>query len=307
MTTGNKDYSLEKWISRTILTGIVFLRKQLASIKTHRERQAKFAPVKIGETKTLEILPLYEAIAQNELQSGFGVSYLIRTDHSTILFDLGDNPSATSPSPLEQNMARLGISLNGVDLMVISHRHPDHVGGRTWWDKKTFSLTGTSQPALGALPIYIPEKITYPGSHPTLAKKPTCLADGVVTTGSFTFFEPFPMWQIMPHDSEQALAVNIAGQGLVLIVGCGHMGLKALLERAETIFDVPVIGVVGGLHYGKAGTDALQQEIQLLQERGPRIVALSPHDSRPTALEAFAQAFPTAYQSIRVGVPIKIL
>jgi 7,8-dihydropterin-6-yl-methyl-4-(beta-D-ribofuranosyl)aminobenzene 5'-phosphate synthase len=298
---------MRKRLFHPALLGITFLRKQLAGVKIRREVKlfSTFMPLQIGETIKLEILPLYEAFSQNELQCGFGVSYLIRTGSTTILFDLGNNPDAISPSPLEQNMARLGISLDEIDLMIISHRHPDHVGGWKWWDKKTFSLTGISQPALGTLPIYIPEKITYPGSNPTLAKMPTQLADGVVTTGRFTYVEPFPLWQIMPNDSEQVLAVNVAGRGIVLIVGCGHMGLKALLERARTVFAAPVIGVVGGLHYGKADADLLQAEIQSLRDCHPLLVALSPHDSGPAALDAFAQAFPTTYRSICAGVPIE--
>jgi metal-dependent hydrolase (beta-lactamase superfamily II) len=58
---------------------------------------------------------------------------LIRTDSATILFDLGYNMTASSPSPLEGNMASLGLTLDEIDMIVISHRHPDHVGGQNWW------------------------------------------------------------------------------------------------------------------------------------------------------------------------------
>jgi 7,8-dihydropterin-6-yl-methyl-4-(beta-D-ribofuranosyl)aminobenzene 5'-phosphate synthase len=299
---------MKKRISRPVLAAFAFLRRRLARIRIRREARAwsGFPRPRIGETKTLEILPLFEAAARDDLQGGFGVSYLIRTDRSAILFDLGDNPSAASPSPLQRNMARLGVSMDEIDLMVISHRHPDHVGGRHWWDRRTFSMDGVSQPGLGGLPVYIPERIVYPGSHLTLAEAPTVVADGVATTGPFTFFEPFPVWEIVPHDREQALAVHVAGQGIVLIVGCGHMGLKALLDRTETVFDVPVTGIVGGLHYGRAGADVLSPEIQMLRERRLRLIALSPHDSRQAALDAFAAAFPETFRPIRAGEAIKV-
>jgi 7,8-dihydropterin-6-yl-methyl-4-(beta-D-ribofuranosyl)aminobenzene 5'-phosphate synthase len=263
-------------------------------------------PLQLGETKTLEILPLYEKAAQDGLQSGHGVSYLIRTDSATILFDLGNNLTAASPSPLEQNMAGLGISLDEIDLIVLSHRHPDHVGGQNWWNDKTFSLAGASQPPLGDLPIYVPETMTYPGSKPVLAEAPARLADGVATTGLFAYAQPFPIWLATPKGDEQALAVNVAGQGIVLITGCGHMGLNTLLARADAAFDAPVVGVIGGLHYGKADAAALQSEIQLMQALSPMAVALSPHDSGAAALDAFTQAFPAAYRPIRVGASITI-
>jgi len=61
------------------------------------------------------------------------------------------------------------------------------------------------------------------------------------------------------------------------------------------------VGVVGGLHYGDAGTEELQPHIQFLEERQPKLIALSPHDSGLETLKAFQSAFPEAYQSVKVG------
>ena len=84
------------------------------------------------------------------------------------------------------------------------------------------------------------------------------------------------------------------------------MGLKNLLQRAESAFDVPVVGVVGGLHYGGADAASLQGELQLMQGLNPKFVALSPHDSGPAALDAFAQTFPAAYRPILAGEAINL-
>jgi 7,8-dihydropterin-6-yl-methyl-4-(beta-D-ribofuranosyl)aminobenzene 5'-phosphate synthase len=196
--------------------------------------------------------------------------------------------------------------MDEIDQIVISHRHLDHVGGQTWWAKNTFSVDGASQPPLGSRPVFVPEAMVYPGSSPVLAESPTRLANSVATTGLITYAQPFPIWLAMPKGDEQALAVNVAGQGIVLITGCGHMSLKGLLERAEAAFDVPVAGVIGGLHYGAADAAALAGDIQMLQVLNPVVVGLSPHDSGPAALAAFAQAFPAAYQPIRVGSSIEV-
>jgi 7,8-dihydropterin-6-yl-methyl-4-(beta-D-ribofuranosyl)aminobenzene 5'-phosphate synthase len=213
---------------------------------------------------------------------------------------------AVSPSPLEQNLEGLGISLNEIDMIVISHRHPDHVGGQNWWTERTFSLDGLHQPSLAGMPVYIPEEMTYPDGSLTLEKIPVRLAEGVATTGIITYAQPFPIWLAMPKGDEQALAVNISGHGIVLITGCGHMGLASLLARADSAFDIPVIGVVGGLHYGNADVDSLQSDFQLLKERNPIVVALSPHDSGLAVLDAFDQQFPQVYAPIMVGQNIRI-
>lgn len=308
---------MKKWLRRiaigslaalVVLMGITFGRLQLAKVQIDQEKEtiSNFTPLEIGETSRLEILPLYEKAGQDGLQSGHGVSYLIRTDEAVILFDLGNNLTAASPSPLQLNMDRLGISLEEIDMIVLSHNHPDHVGGQNWWTEKTFSMDGMTQPSLGDTQVYIPEEMTYPEIEPTLAEMPTLLSDGIATTGIISFAQPFPIWLAIPKGDEQALAVNVSGKGIILITGCGHMGLESLLTRAETVFDAPVVGVVGGLHYGNADMASLQAEVQLVRGLDPVVVALSPHDSSATILDGFAQEFQDAYEYISVGEPIAI-
>jgi 7,8-dihydropterin-6-yl-methyl-4-(beta-D-ribofuranosyl)aminobenzene 5'-phosphate synthase len=289
-----------------VLLGVTLVRVILSNVKIRLEaiRISKLPPLSIGATNKLEILPLYEAASRDNLEKGYGLSYLIKTDTKTILFDLGHNPNATSPSPLEKNMASLGIALHDIDVLIISHRHPDHVGGWKWWKEKTFSPDGVSQPELGDLPIYAPEKISYPGSSPEFVTGPKQLAEGVATTGGFAFAEPFPLWRFNPEDSEQSLAVNVAGKGVVLIVGCGHMGLHRLLRRAKTVFSDPIIGVIGGLHYMRKKEDELKGEIDSLKACKPLLVALSPHDSFPEAVHTFEDAFSATYRPVKVGEPI---
>jgi len=90
-----------------------------------------------------------------------------------------------------------------------------------------------------------------------------------------------------------------------MITGCGHPTLEKLVTRAEALYGVEVVGVVGGLHYGEAGRKEIQPHIQFLESRHPKLIALSPHDSGPAVIEEFASAFPEAYQYIRVGEAIQ--
>ncbi len=53
---------------------------------------------------------------------------------------------------------------------------------------------------------------------------------------------------------EQALAVNVAGKGIVLIIGCGHQTLERAVARTEALFDEPLYGVIGGLHFPVTGS-----------------------------------------------------
>ena len=128
---------------------------------------------------------------------------------------------------------------------------------------------------------------------------------------------------------EQSLAVNLAGKGVVLVVGCGHPGVERILARAEALFDQPVYGIMGGLHYpvtasraavsgipmqkllgtGKWPWQPIDQSdvaagISALQKRSPKVVALSAHDSCDWTLGAFQSAFGSAYRRVAVGEEI---
>jgi metal-dependent hydrolase (beta-lactamase superfamily II) len=275
-------------------------------------------PAEVGATRTLAILPLVDWFAADpRLRGEAGVSYLIRTDTGTILFDVGANMQQQDPSPLQENMRRLGIALADVDTIVLSHEHMDHVGGLGFARRHSFSL-GNDQADLRGKRIFVPVPMTYAGVAPTVSREPTVLAPGVVTTGAIA---GQLYWGRV---DEQALAIRVQGKGVVLVVGCGHQSLSRLLARSAQLFDEPVYAVVGGLHYplhrGRmltAGVDVqrlvafgpfgaptlsdLQRELDLLASKRPEWVSLSPHDSGDEAIAAFRRTFASRYHDLRVG------
>lgn len=290
-----------------IVVAVLIGRLVLVSQQVEREwRTVNYPQLEIGVTKSLTILPLFEnAVMRDTLQAGHGVSYLVKTDETTILLDMGNNREQISPSPVEHNMQQLGVTLDEVDLVVFTHNHGDHVGGSNWWLKGTFAL-GNTQANLTGKTVYVPEPLTYPGINPIVVDGPMKIAEGVATMGTISFVDVFPLSLFNPRRTEQTLAVNVDGFGVVLISGCGHTTLQKIVTRAEQLFDVPVAGVVGGLHYTDRDAAALQTEINFLREREPRLVALSPHDSGSVAQQTFHNAFPEAYHVVEVGQEIRL-
>ena len=108
-----------------------YLQGREESTKEWEKQQASIQKmVNWGQTAYLEILPLVEFYAsRQDLKTEAAVSYLIKTEKNTILFDLGRNAENGDPSPLLYNMEKLGVSLEDVDTIVISHNHDDHTGG----------------------------------------------------------------------------------------------------------------------------------------------------------------------------------
>ncbi len=284
------------------------------------------APVAdLGTTAYLSILPLVDAAAASaDLATEPGVSYLIETEGSRILFDVGLNRHHEDPSPLLRNMARLGLGTDDVDTIVISHCHPDHTGGLEWSRRRTFSLSTVQRPLPGKR-VVTPVPMSYPGLTLEHAPEPLVVAPGVATTGTI------PRQLFMGWVEEQALVVNVSGHGLVLVVGCGHQTLPRLLERVAQVFEPSLWGVVGGLHYpvphGRErllGVDVqrllasgnsplrplteadVRGHIDALAAHEPGLVALSPHDSSDEAIAFVRRRFGAAARDLRVGERIEV-
>jgi metal-dependent hydrolase (beta-lactamase superfamily II) len=289
-----------------------------------REREAS-AIGDFGSTDTLSILPLVDWHASRPgLQTEAGVSYLIQTDRSAILFDVGFNEQKREPSPLLHNMQTLGIGLTDFDTIVISHNHLDHVGGMKWTRDRTFSL-GTEQIDLAGKRVFTPIPMTYPGLAPVHAENPTVIAEGVATTGTI------PRQLLLGWVEEQALVVNVTGKGLVLIVGCGHQTVPKLVSRTQAVFSEPIHGMVGGLHYpvpkGRAVVlglplqkliasgegplhpvtpEEISANIEMLRRLNLGVMALSGHDSSDEVIQQFRTAFESAHRDVRVGERIVV-
>jgi 7,8-dihydropterin-6-yl-methyl-4-(beta-D-ribofuranosyl)aminobenzene 5'-phosphate synthase len=275
---------------------------------------------------TLEVLPLVDwYAAQDDLETESGVSYLVRADDTTILFDLGLNRKGEQEPPLLRNMARLGVDPAEIDFVVLSHPHGDHIGGF----KNQFARRAIVQrehDPLAGKPVYTTVPLRLTGGRSTVVQAPRVLAPGVATTG------PLPRALfLMGYVQEQALAIHVEGKGLVLVVGCGHPGVEALVERAEQLFALPVYGVIGGLHFPvtddrarvgpfrmqqllgspnppwrPAGKDAVYRTLAYLKEKGIHFVALSAHDTCDWSLHAFEEAFGNEYHPLKVGERLSI-
>jgi 7,8-dihydropterin-6-yl-methyl-4-(beta-D-ribofuranosyl)aminobenzene 5'-phosphate synthase len=309
--------------------GAVHLRHQ-AGLERTRESFLSYVPPRMGAfgaTRSLAITPLVDYhTTRDDLIGEVGLSYLIETDTNRILFDVGHNAKAESPSPLERNMETLGIERASIDTVFISHNHLDHVGGPHRQQANSFSLgneqTAFTHPQARAI---VPVAMTYPGLTPIPAQEPMRLGEGVATTGTI------PRQLVIGVIDEQSLAVNVEDLGVVLIVGCGHQPIPNLLRRYDQLFDEPLYGIIGGLHLpvpqGRlqmAGLDVqrvfasgdgpfapltmieIEEQVAMLQARNLGVIGVGGHDSSDEVIALFAREFGDAYRYVRVGEPIEV-
>ncbi|MGY1708586.1 MBL fold metallo-hydrolase [Geodermatophilus sp. SYSU D00758] len=280
----------------------------------------------IGEVAEVSILPLVERLTTGDaghspLRGEAGLSYLVRAGATTILFDTGLNLRGDQRSPLVENADVLGVDLEALDGVVISHLHPDHVGGLRMARRRTFGLAPAPLEPRG-LPAYVPTDMTHERADVVPVSGPRVIAPGVAV------LPPLPAVVFLGPVAEQALVVNVRDFGLVVLTGCGHPPMERILGVTEQVLDVPIRAVVGGLHlpvhpcstpllpqavlgnphwpWQPIGERDAAEVIEQIRARGPRVVALSGHDSTPWTFDAFRHAFGEGYRTMRVGSELHV-
>ena len=194
------------------------------------------------------------------------------TEHR-FLFDTG-----TSPDGMYENMRRLGIDPSSIEAVVCSHGHFDHTTG---FDGLVRAVGRANLPVLIHPHFWRRRRIILPGRDPlelpTTSKRalteagfeiiedeqPSFLfGDSVLITGEVprvTGYEPgFPPQQAFLSGSwqpdplvldDQALIVNVADKGLVVITGCGHAGVVNIARYARLLTGgQPLHALIGGFH-----------------------------------------------------------
>lgn len=283
-----------------------------------------------GSIKEFRLMPVIDYFSDNsDCKTEAGVAYYIQADDTTILMDLGANGKKEHPSPLINNMKILNKKTEDLDFIFISHAHLDHIGGMKEQKQKKFSL---SQGAvdLPAIPVYTPEPLVPSEFNPqpevNVIKDPVVLKDGIISIGSI----PRALY-LMGYTVENSLAFNVEGKGIVLVIGCGHQTIEKIVERAKALFDLPIYGIIGGLHLPAGGGriklgpvdiqplvgcdrppwNAInkmdtEEAIKTINAVDPAIIALSPHDSSDDTLNRFREEFGDRYSDIKVGNEIVI-
>jgi len=291
-------------------------RELANNLNEDRLHQAR--PFDIPELDFLELTILVEEKTERNFLGDAAVSYLFRSNQGSLLYDVGFGPERPA---LAHNAARLGINLNQIDSLCISHLHPDHMGGL----KASRAKCVTVPKELGipkGQPCFLPDKAVAEGFKCELIDSPRLLTGGIATTGplarSLFFFG---------LTEEQALFAHIKGKGLVIFTGCGHPTIELIVQMVSCISNEPVYIIGGGLHFPvtagrgnragiqfqtvmgtgkpvwqKISDDDLSDTITALNKFNPRKVFLSGHDSCDHSLARMKKELKAETEVLRAGM-----
>lgn len=201
----------------------------------------------------------------SDLQTEHGVSLYIRKGGKNILFDTGQSDKYF------KNAEKLGLSIEDVDILIISHGHFDHGGGLKQFLEensrakvylkegafgKTYAKRGIFRKYIGldkSLLGPYRERFVYVEEKAEPLKNVFILPD--ITdrhprpAGNRVLFEK-QGGRFVPDDfGHELVAVFREKNGLVVITGCSHRGILNMIETAEQEFpDEPIKAVLGGFH-----------------------------------------------------------
>ena len=253
-----------------------------------------------------------------------GLSLMIDDGSHRILFDCG------AGSHFIYNAHRLGIDLDNLDAVVISHSHYDHAAGF-----RDFAEAGYRAPALYVGEGFFERKYARKGlGYSDLSAgwdERFALASGFPVRAVKDCVEIFPGISLhqgfrrahreetiperfvketargfVPDDFSDEIALSIkTGNGLVIIAGCAHPGIMNMLDTIRDSSADRIYALIGGTHLVEADEGRIESCTSAIKAMGISIVGLC-HCSGETAETMARKRLGDAFFDLSVGDTIII-
>jgi len=260
------------------------------------------------------------------LYNEHGLSLYIEIDEVKILFDTGKS------GDFIKNAEKLNIDLSNLKYVILSHGHYDHSGGF----KKLVNKVETSYKLIIGKEFFDNKyKFTEEGTYKYIGNsfdeefvnenniKIKYIEDIFYINEDIMIFSNFKRnndfelinkkFQIKQGENyvldnfsdEIVLGVKL-DKGLMIILGCCHVGIVNILETIIERTGMPIYGIIGGTHLIEADDQRLNSTINFIKEKDIQILGMS-HCTGDKAVEQIKQKFGKRFLYNNTGSVIKII
>ncbi|PKM65389.1 MAG: MBL fold metallo-hydrolase [Firmicutes bacterium HGW-Firmicutes-2] len=210
-----------------------------------------------------------------------GVSYYIEDEDTKLLWDVGYSDLFL------RNANAMGIDLENLDAIVISHGHDDHTRGLKYYFDKSHKkdITVIAHPDAFKDKVEAHLKISSPilevelkeKCHLVLSKEPIKVSTNITFLGEIPQLNNFENrkaigQQISDGTSsddylmDDSALVYKSEKGIYIITGCSHSGICNIIEYAKQVSkDNRVLGIIGGFHLFEV-TEHVHKTIDFLKQ-----------------------------------------
>jgi 7,8-dihydropterin-6-yl-methyl-4-(beta-D-ribofuranosyl)aminobenzene 5'-phosphate synthase len=244
----------------------------------------------LAQAPAARVVYLYDnTVAVEGTKAHWGFGCLVEAHGHTVLFDTG-----AQPETLRQNMATLRVDPGRVQAVVFSHEHGDHTVGID------------ALPAMPGLPVYIGEHFRLP---PPASSALARIGAQRVTMQAGASARVFPGIHVTEEIAgqgayEEALVID-SPAGSVVVVGCAHPGIVAMLRRIAETTKRPIHTVIGGFHLLQTPPDEIRKIVASFRELG--IARTGPtHCTGNEAIRLFREAYGDRFIAGGVGTVVEI-
>lgn len=214
----------------------------------------------------------------------WGLSLYLEMGDTRILFDTGHKGT------FAQNATALGVDLDAVDAVVLSHHHWDHTGGLRFhtFQPKPKLVTHPRVPA-----VVLDEQgvDVAAGFDLTATKEPVEFLPGIYYLGEIPRRTDFEQGKYkddpMPDDS--AIAIKTP-KGTIIVTGCSHAGVVNIAEYTKKVTGQKIYGVMGGFHLFESDPNAIRGAIEYFKREKPEFL-YPMHCVDHAAMAAFYDTF----------------
>lgn len=248
--------------------------------------------------KKMKIIVLSDTKARRNFQGEHGLSFYIEGDQKKILFDTG------ASNIFLKNAEKLGLDLDSIDMVVLSHGHFDHGDGLQFIDQKSlichpgcfvkrYRKHGPGNIGLALSKLEIQRKFNL-----SLFKEPLQLSQNLFFLGEIPRINDFEAkkTKYILEGGEEDFILDDSGlaciteRGLVVISGCAHSGICNMTEYAKKVTGIDKVeAVIGGFHLRKPD-DQTKRSIEYLKKTDVQKVFPS-HCTMDPALSLFYDEF----------------